>query len=86
MLAQPRDEEFDHATRVVAGFAGADAEIADTAQQLEGCHVGADLTGRGGGVEQLGAYRHEAVQEVGVQRLEGRYTATMRSARVGKWR
>src|SRR5581483_6599539 len=38
------DDEPDHPARVVAGVVvGADAEVADAAQELVGIHVGADL-------------------------------------------
>ena len=70
--AQSRDDESDHAARVVAGVVvRADAEIADAAHQLVGIHAGENLARRGSGVEQLGADGDEAVEEVGVQGLEG---------------
>ena len=37
---------------------------------VSACNVGADLAGVDGGVEQLSAYGHEAVEEIGVQRVE----------------
>jgi bifunctional non-homologous end joining protein LigD len=70
-LAEPGDEQFGHAARVIARIAtGAGAQVADAKQQPEGVLAGADLTGAGGGFEQLSAHRHEAVQEVTVQSLE----------------
>src|SRR5580658_6598343 len=66
--AEAGDYEADHAAGVVAGVvAGAGAEAADGAHQLVGIGVGEDLAGRGRGVEQLGARRDEAVEEIGVQ-------------------
>jgi hypothetical protein len=65
--AQSCDDEFDHATCVVAGVVvRADTEIADATQQFVGIHVGEDLARRGSGVEQLGAHGDEAVEEIGV--------------------
>jgi len=70
--AQSGDDEFDHATRVVAGVVvRADTEIADAKHQFVGIHVGENLARRGRSLEQLGAHGDEAVEEVGVQRLEG---------------
>jgi hypothetical protein len=70
--AQSGDDESDHATCVVAGVAvRADTEIADAAQQFVGIRVGANLARRGSSVEQSGAHRDEAVEEIGVQGLEG---------------
>ncbi len=70
--AQSCDDEFDHATRVVAGVVvRADTEIADATQQFVGIHVGENLARRGSSVEQLGAHGDEAVEEIGVQSLEG---------------
>ena len=70
--AQSRDDEFDHATSVVAGAVlSADTEIADAPQQFVGVHAGTDLASLSSGVEQLSAHGHEAVEEVGVQGLEG---------------
>jgi aryl-alcohol dehydrogenase-like predicted oxidoreductase len=70
--AQSCDDEFDHATCVVAGVAvRADTEIADATQQFVGIRFGANLARRGSGVEQLGAHGDKAVEEIGVQGLEG---------------
>ncbi len=56
MEAQSCDDEFDHATCVVAGVvARADTEIADATQQFVGIHAGENLARRGGSLEQLGA-------------------------------
>lgn len=60
-------------TRVVARVAARpDAEIPDAAEQLVGIQAGADLAGRGGSVKELLSHGDQAVDEVGVQRLEGR--------------
>src|SRR5260221_9033089 len=70
--AQSCDDEFDHAACIVAGgVVRADTEIADAEHQFVGVRVGADLSRRGSGVEQLNAHGDEAVEEVGVQSLEG---------------
>jgi len=70
-LAQSCDEQLDQATCVVAGgVVGTDAEIADAAHEFVGIHVGANLAGLNRGAEQLRTHRHEAVDEVGVQRVE----------------
>ncbi len=74
ILANPQscDDEFDHATCVVAGVVvRADTEIADATQQFVGIRVGENLARCGSGVEQLGAHGQEAVEEIGVQSLEG---------------
>jgi EmrB/QacA subfamily drug resistance transporter len=66
------DDEVDHLACVVAGGLGADAEVADAAHQGDRLQVRDDLAGRLRRAQQLGADRHQAVQEIGVQRLEGR--------------
>jgi len=48
----------------------ANAEAADATHQFVGINIGADLSGLGGCVEQLSAHGHEAVKEVGMQRVE----------------
>jgi hypothetical protein len=69
--AQSRDEECGQSAGVVAGVAlRADAEVSDAAHEVVGVVVGADLAGRGRSLEEFGAHRQEAVEEVGVQRLE----------------
>src|SRR3954454_7936874 len=51
---QTRDEDPDQPARVVGGVAVCtDAEVAETAHQLVRPDAGADLSGRGRGVEQL---------------------------------
>ena len=71
LLKQPGDEQVDHPARVVAWVAvHADAQVADGAHESVGIHVGANLARGGGGVEQLSAHGHEAVEKVRVQRLE----------------
>ncbi len=70
--AQARDQQPDQPAGVVARIvARADAQIAHAAHQLVGLDVADDLAGIGGRIEQLRAYRNQAVEEVGVQRLEG---------------
>src|SRR5258708_26369993 len=70
--AQSCDDEFDHAACVVAGVVvRADTEIADAEHQFVGVRVGADLSRRGSGVEQLDAHGDGAVGEGGGQTLEG---------------
>ena len=72
MEAQSCDDELDHVTCVVAGIVvRADTEIADATQQFVGIHAGENLARRGSSVEQLGAHGDEAVEEIGVQSLEG---------------
>ncbi len=52
MEAESGDDEFDHATCVVARVAvRADTEIADAKHQLKGVRAGADLARRGSGVD-----------------------------------
>src|SRR5260370_31805533 len=73
ILANPQscDDEFDHATCVVAGVVvRADTEIADATQQFVGIRVGENLAPCGSGVEQLGANGEEAVEEIGVASLK----------------
>ena len=48
----------------------ANAEAADATHQFVGINIGADLSGFSGCVEQLSAHGHEAVKEVGMQRVE----------------
>jgi hypothetical protein len=65
------DEELDQSTCGVVGIVvGAYAEVPDAAHELEGPQIGANLAGTGCSVEQSGAHGHEAVEEVGVQRVE----------------
>ena len=72
MEAQSCDDQSDHATCVVAGIVvRADTEIADAKHQFVGIHAGENLARLSSGVEQLGAHRDEAVEEIGVQGLEG---------------
>ena len=59
-------------TRVVVRVtARSEAEAPDAAEQFVGIQAGADLAGRGGGLEELTADRDQPVEEIGVQRLEG---------------
>jgi hypothetical protein len=70
-LEESRDEQLDHAAGIVARVVvGANAEAADATHQFVGINIGADLAGLGGGGEQLSANGHEAVKEVGMQRVE----------------
>ena len=70
-MEESRDEQLDHAAGIVARVVvGANAEVADATHQFVGITIGADLAGLGGGVEQLSANGHEAVKEVGMQRVE----------------
>ena len=47
------------------------AEIPDAAEQFVGIQAGADVAGRCGSLKELPAHGDQAVDEVGVQRLEG---------------
>jgi Phosphorylase superfamily len=76
---QARDEQLDHAARVVARVAApSGTQVADAVQEPEGIHVGTDLAGRHSSVEQLSADGHEAIEEIGVQRLEARVVGLQR--------
>jgi hypothetical protein len=84
--AQSCDDEFDHATCVVAGVVvRADTEIADATQQFVGIHAGPNLARRGSSVEQLGAHGDKAVEEVGVQGLEGGIVGLQRLGEAEVW-
>jgi len=70
--AQSRDEKLDQVTGVVARVvARPRAQTPDAAEQLVGIQAGADLARRSGSLKELTAYGDQAVDEVGVQRLEG---------------
>src|SRR5215471_1317565 len=70
-LAETRDEQIDHAAGMVARVGvGANAEAADATHQFVSIDIGAELAGFSSGGEQLSANGHEAVKEVGVQRVE----------------
>jgi Alpha/beta hydrolase family len=70
-LEESRDEQLDHAAGIVARIVVvANAEVADATHQFLGITIGTDLASLGGGVEQLSANGHEAVKEVGMQRVE----------------
>jgi len=49
---------------------GAYAEVPDAAHKLVGLYVGSNLARTGCRVEKLSAHGHEAIEEVGVQRVE----------------
>jgi hypothetical protein len=70
-LEESREEQLDHAAGIIARVeVSANAEVADATHQFVGIHIGADLASFSGGGEQLSANRHEAVKEVGMQRVE----------------
>lgn len=59
-------------TRVVARVAARpNAEIPDTAEQFVGIQAGSDLSRRSRSLKKLSAHGDQAIDEVGVQRLEG---------------
>ena len=67
---QSRDEKIDQAAGVVAGVGvGADAEVTHAAHQFVGGHVEPGFAGGRCGVQSAGTHRHQAVDEIGVQRL-----------------
>jgi hypothetical protein len=70
-LAESRDEQFDHATGIVARVvASTNAEVANAIHQSAGLNVGADLTSFNSGSKQLSTHWHKAVKKVGVQGVE----------------
>jgi hypothetical protein len=70
--AQSRNEKFDQVTRVVARVAARpNAEIPDTAEQFVGIQAGSDLSRRSRSLKKLSTHGDQAIDEVGVQRLEG---------------
>ena len=79
---QSLEEQVDQAAGVIAGIAvTSDAEVADAAHQFVGVRAGPDFARADRGVEQLGADGHQAVEEVGVQRVEA---AAVRLQRLGQ--
>ena len=79
---QSEQEQFDQPAGVIARVVvPSGAEAADAAHQLVAARAGPDLTCADGGVKQLPADGHQAVEEVRVQRLEA---AAVRLQRVGE--
>jgi hypothetical protein len=68
---QSPEQQFDQATGVVTRVVFASyAEVADAAHEFVGVRTGNNFAGGDGGVEQLLADGHQAVKEVGMQRVE----------------
>jgi hypothetical protein len=70
-LEESRNEQLDHAAGIVARvFASADAKVANAIHQFKSTNISADLASFDGGGKQLSANGHEALKEVGMQRVE----------------
>ncbi len=79
-MTESREEQTDQAASIVARVvAGTDAEVADAAHQLQGTDIGVDLAGFRCRLKQLSADGHQAVEEIGVQRVEAGAVGLLRS-------
>jgi hypothetical protein len=82
-VAQAVDQQIHHALGMAGVLVGGQTQVAHRLQQVVGLDVGADLTGGRRGLEQRSEGGHEALLEVGGQRVEGVARCSYRASWAG---